>query len=95
MCLGIPGQVVAVDDAGRALATIDVGGARRSVSLACLVSPERPASSWIGEWVLVHAGFAMVHVDQAEARRTLELLEQMARLQEQAARPDPPAGAAP
>lgn len=85
MCLGIPGRVIAVDDAERALATIDVAGARRSVSLACLVNAERPAASWVGEWVLVHVGFAMVRVDEAEARRTLELLAQMAQLQDEGA----------
>lgn len=81
MCLGIPARVVALHDASRALATIEVGGMRRSVSLVCLVDAAHPPESWIGSWVLVHVGFAMVQVDEGEARRTLELLDRMGELQ--------------
>lgn len=81
MCLGIPGQVVEVHDAARNLAIVDVNGVRRSVSLACIVDEAHPAQACLGEWVLIHVGFAMSRIDEAEAARTLALLTQMAELQ--------------
>lgn len=81
MCLGIPAEVVEVLDAGSHLALVDVNGVRRSVSLACIVTDTRPVSDCVGEWVLVHAGFAMSIIDEAEAARTLALLAEMAELQ--------------
>jgi len=66
MCLGIPGQVVALLDDG--LARIDVSGVRRDVSVA--FTPEAVP----GDWVLVHVGFALARIDEEEARATLELL---------------------
>ena len=78
MCLGIPGQVVAITDEAWQLGVVDVGGVRRPVSLALVCEAGQPASALIGHWVLVHVGFAMSVLDEAEARRTLELLEQLA-----------------
>ena len=66
MCLGIPGQVVALLDDG--LARIDVSGVRRDVSVA--FTPEAEP----GDWVLVHVGFALARIDEEEARATLDLL---------------------
>lgn len=66
MCLGIPGRVVARLDDG--LARIDVSGVRRDVSVA--FTPEVEP----GDWVLVHVGFALARIDEAEARATLELI---------------------
>jgi hydrogenase expression/formation protein HypC len=77
MCLGIPGQVVALDDAAAALATIDVGGVRRQVNLMCVIDDDHPFEACLGDWVLVHVGFAMSRIDPAEARRTLALLAEL------------------
>ncbi|GAA2348501.1 HypC/HybG/HupF family hydrogenase formation chaperone [Streptomyces kunmingensis] len=73
MCLGIPGQVLEVhDSAGLTMATVDFGGIRRSVCLA--YTPQaRP-----GTYVIVHVGFAITTVNEAEARRTLDVLRAMA-----------------
>ena len=68
MCLGIPGRIIDID-AATATARIDVGGARRDVSVM-LVADE----VGVGDWVVVHVGFAIAKVDEAEAERTLDLL---------------------
>ncbi len=68
MCLGIPGEVVAITDAQANLATVNVGGVRRAINIGLLddITP--------GDWVLVHVGFAMSKIDEAEAAAVLELL---------------------
>jgi hydrogenase expression/formation protein HypC len=81
MCLGIPGQIVEIVDAAQRMATVSVGGVRRNVSVAFIVDAERPVESCVGDWVLVHVGFAMSRIDEAEAARTLELLAEMGELQ--------------
>jgi hydrogenase expression/formation protein HypC len=74
MCVCIPGQVIAIIDAANRLARVQVGGATRQVSLACIVDDAHPIESCVGDWVLIHVGFAMSRIDEAEARKTLELL---------------------
>ena len=81
MCLGIPGQIVEVSDPVRKLAMVDVGGVRRMVNIACIVNEAHPAASCVGDWVLVHVGFAMSRIDEEEAARTLELLTEMGEVQ--------------
>ncbi|HMU55846.1 MAG TPA: HypC/HybG/HupF family hydrogenase formation chaperone [Nitrospira sp.] len=81
MCLGIPGQIVAINSEQQKLATVDVGGVRRTVNIACIVDDRHPPESCIGEWVLVHVGFAMSRVDPDEARRTIELLSELGEVQ--------------
>jgi hydrogenase expression/formation protein HypC len=81
MCLGIPGQIVAITDPTCKLATVDVCGIRRQVNIACIVDEAHPAASCVGEWVLVHVGFAMSRIDAAEAATTLELLRQLGEAQ--------------
>ena len=91
MCLGIPARVVAIDDPARKLATVDVAGELRQVILGCLVSAERPAADCVGDWVLIHVGFAMRRIDEAEARETLSLLAELAAAQaEVSGRPPAP-----
>ena len=68
MCLGIPGQIVAIDDAERKLATVEVGGVRRQINIACIVDDEHPPAACVGDWVLVHVGFAMSRIDEARGR---------------------------
>jgi hydrogenase expression/formation protein HypC len=81
MCLGIPGQIVEVTDSVRKLALVDVGGVRRTVNIACIVNEDHSAASCLGDWVLVHVGFAMSRIDEAEAARTLALLTEMGEVQ--------------
>ena len=79
MCLGIPGRIVDVPDRQAGLATVDISGVRRSVSVALVDEPGAPIEP--GEWVLVHVGFALSRIDEADARETLELLHRGAELQ--------------
>ncbi len=81
MCLGIPGRIETIDDPVRRLATVDVGGVKRLVNIACVVSDERPASACVGDWVLIHVGFAMSRIDEAEAAETLRILTELGEAQ--------------
>ena len=81
MCLGIPGKVVEITDAANKLGMVDVAGVRRQVNLACVVNEAHPVESCVGDWVLVHVGFAMSRIDEHEARLTLEVLEQLGEAQ--------------
>ena len=77
MCLGIPAQIVQIDDADRMLATAEVGGVRRQVNIICIVDEEHPPESCVGDWVLLHVGFAMSRIDAAEAEATLCVLTEL------------------
>jgi hydrogenase expression/formation protein HypC len=81
MCLGIPGRVVQITDVASKLGVVDVCGVRRQVNLACVVNEAHPLASCVGDWVLVHVGFAMSRIDEEEARLTLEVLEQLGEAQ--------------
>lgn len=81
MCLGIPGRIVEITDAGNKLGVVDVCGVRRQINLACIVDDAHPVASCIGDWVLVHVGFAMSRIDENEARLTLEVLVQLGEAQ--------------
>lgn len=81
MCLGIPGKIVEISDPLRKLAVVEVGGVRRSINIACIVNDDHPAAACLGDWVLVHVGFAMSRIDALEAARTLELLTEMGEVQ--------------
>ncbi|PWE30365.1 hydrogenase formation protein HypC [Pararhodobacter marinus] len=80
MCLGIPGQIVAITDPARQMAMADVSGVRREVSLAPVA--DRPLEALVGEWVLIHVGFAMAVIDAQEAADTLEALRGLGEAQE-------------
>ncbi|HJL42861.1 MAG TPA: HypC/HybG/HupF family hydrogenase formation chaperone [Myxococcales bacterium LLY-WYZ-16_1] len=82
MCLGIPGRIVSIEDEAKKLGVVDVGGVRRVTNLACVLQGQAP-SELVGEWVLVHVGFAMSRIDPREAQRTLELLAEMGEVQEE------------
>ena len=75
MCLAIPGQVVEIVDPVNRLAKVDVAGVQRNVNVALLDSDGTGVEP--GDWVLIHVGFAMSKVDEAEAHATLKLLERM------------------
>jgi hydrogenase expression/formation protein HypC len=81
MCLGIPGQVVAIVDEADSVGIVDICGVRRQVNLSCVVDEAHPVRDCIGAWVLVHVGFAMSRIDEGEARMTLELLQSLGELQ--------------
>ena len=81
MCLGIPGQIVEISDADNNLALVDVGGVQRIINIAFIVDDDRPPSACVGNWVLVHVGFAMSRLDEAEAVRTLALLRELGEAQ--------------
>jgi len=72
MCLGVPGQIIAIrDDRGTPMATVDFGGATKEV---CLVyTPDAGP----GTHVIVHAGFAIAELDEAAAQASLDLFTQI------------------
>jgi hydrogenase expression/formation protein HypC len=73
MCLGVPGQIVAIPDPAATHAEVHVDGVGRQVSLALL----GPGGARVGDWVVVHVGFAMEVIDEAEARATLEEMQRL------------------
>lgn len=73
MCLAIPGQVIDIGGDELRTATVSFGGARKAVSLALV--PEAA----VGDYVIVHAGFAISRLDEAAAQRTLEELSALSR----------------
>jgi len=85
MCLGIPGRVVEISDPEKKLGLVEVGGVRRQVNLACIVTEEHPVEACVGDWVLVHVGFAMSRINEAQAAETLEILTQLGEVQEELA----------
>ena len=72
MCLGIPGRIIEIrDDGVLPTGIVDFGGIRKD---ACLLYAPDAA---VGDYVIIHVGFAISRVDEAEARRTLEVLRTM------------------
>jgi hydrogenase expression/formation protein HypC len=73
MCLGIPGEVIEIVDPIRQLAKVDVAGVRRNINYGLLedegIQP--------GDWVLIHVGFAMSKIDEAEAELAMSGLKMM------------------
>jgi len=77
MCLGIPGRIVKIVDAEKKLATVDVNGIKRQVNIACILNDTRDAHSCVGDWVLIHVGFAMSRIDEQQAAETLKILTEL------------------
>jgi hydrogenase expression/formation protein HypC len=73
VCLGIPGQVVEMTDPAAYLAKVDVNGIKRVISVRLLAG----SGLGIGDWVLVHVGFAMAKIDEREATATLDAVRRM------------------
>lgn len=73
MCLAIPGRIVEIVDAANQIAKVDVGGVKRNVNIGMLESEE----ARVGDYVLIHVGFAMTRIDAIEAEETLRLLREM------------------
>ena len=77
MCLAIPGKIVEIIDVENQLAKIEVGGVRRNINTSMLDDVK------IGDYVLVHVGFAMSKVDEKEAEETLRLLRELGSYQDE------------
>jgi hydrogenase expression/formation protein HypC len=75
MCLAIPGQIVEWVDQELNIAKAQVSDVRRNVNVGLLAQTEDSVE--IGDWVLIHVGFAMSKIDEEEARSTREFLEQL------------------
>ena len=75
MCLGIPGQIVEIVNAEHNIAKAEVSGVRRNVNFGLLTEGEDAVG--LGDWVLIHVGFAMAKIDEQEAADTREFLEQL------------------
>jgi hydrogenase expression/formation protein HypC len=77
MCLGVPGRVVDVaEEAGVLMGRVDFGGVARKVCLSHVPDVQ------VGEYVLVHVGFALSKLDELEAKRVFELLTELGQLEE-------------
>jgi hydrogenase expression/formation protein HypC len=85
MCLGVPGQVVRVDrnDLGMTMGLVKFGGITKEICL--MYTPE----AGVGDWVLVHVGFAISRLDEESAKEVFATLEKMGELTDLA----PPSGA--
>jgi hydrogenase expression/formation protein HypC len=81
MCLGIPGRIVKIDDAAKKLATVEISGVRRQVSIACIVDEAHPVESCVGDWALIHVGFAMSRINEQQAAETLKILVELGEAQ--------------
>ena len=77
MCLAIPGKVVEITDAENHLAKVEIGGVRRGVNIGMLDDVK------IGDYVLVHVGFAMSKIDEQQAHATLQMLQELGSFEEE------------
>jgi hydrogenase expression/formation protein HypC len=75
MCLAIPGQIVEIIDENLQLAKAEVSGVRRNINIGLVQSDDEKVQ--IGDWVLIHVGFALSRVDEAEAQATLQALAEI------------------
>jgi hydrogenase expression/formation protein HypC len=81
MCLGIPGRIVEITDPDTMTGVVEVGGVRRPINICFIVDDGTQPSAYLGEWVLIHVGFAMSRINAAEAERTLALLAELGEIQ--------------
>lgn len=71
MCLAIPGKIVEIVDVENHIAKVDVSGVKRNVNIGML------DDTHVGDYVLIHVGFAMSKIDEKEAEETLRLLREI------------------
>lgn len=71
MCLAIPGKIVEIIDEENQIAKVEVGGVRRNINTGMLDDTR------VGDYVLIHVGFAMSKIDEQEAQETLRVLQEM------------------
>jgi hydrogenase expression/formation protein HypC len=79
MCLAIPGRIIEIVDAENNIAKVDVGGVRRNINTGMLNETE----AQVGNWVLIHVGFAMSKIDEREAEETLKVLNEIGQYQDE------------
>lgn len=77
MCLAIPGKIVEIVDVENNIAKVEIGGVRRAVNIGML------DDLVLGDYVLVHVGFAMSKIDEKQALETLRLLQELGSYQEE------------
>ncbi|CAI2445809.1 HypC/HybG/HupF family hydrogenase formation chaperone [Serratia liquefaciens] len=85
MCIGIPGQIVALDQHQPQHAWADVCGVQREVNIALVCREGEPKEAMLGCWVLIHVGFAMIRLDQQEAEDMLAALQAMGEVEQDVA----------
>jgi len=73
MCLAIPGKIVEIIDEDNSIAKVEVGGVKRNINIGMLGKEE----ARVGDYVLIHVGFAMSKVDEKEAEDTLRILKEI------------------
>lgn len=79
MCLAIPGKIVEMVDMENRIAKVDVGGVRRNVNVGMLDENEVA----IGDYVLIHVGFAMTKIDEHEAKETIRVLNEIGQYEDE------------
>ncbi|MBK7995631.1 MAG: HypC/HybG/HupF family hydrogenase formation chaperone [Blastocatellia bacterium] len=73
MCLAIPGKIIEFIDLENSIAKVEIGGVKRNINTALL----DPTEIKIGDYVLIHVGFAMNKIDEQQAQETLKLLQEL------------------
>src|ERR1700730_6239472 len=81
MGLGIPGCIIRMDDEDDMVGSGGVIGVRRQINISCIVDERHPVDACVGDWVLVHVGFAMSRIDAAQAAETLKILTELGEMQ--------------
>ena len=71
MCLAIPGKIIEIVDADNHIARVDVSGVKRNINIGMLDDTQ------VGDYVLIHVGFAMSKIDQQRAEETLQILHEI------------------
>jgi hydrogenase expression/formation protein HypC len=79
MCLAIPGKIVEIVDEENQIAKVEVGGVKRNINIGMLDKEE----ARVGDYVLIHVGFAMSKINEAEAQETLRVLQEIGAYQEE------------
>ena len=79
MCLAIPGKIVEIVDEENSIAKVDVGGVRRNINVGMLDKTE----ARVGDYVLIHVGFAMSKIDEREAEETMRILREIGQYEEE------------
>lgn len=75
MCLAIPGKIIEIVDEENSIAKVDVAGVRRNINTGMLDKTQ------VGDYVLIHVGFAMSKIDEHEAEETLRVLKEIGEYQ--------------
>lgn len=77
MCVGIPARIVALESTGPHTATVEVEGVQRAVNTILVDTEDGLEPLAVGDWVLLHVGFAMAKIDETEAQETLAFMREL------------------